>query len=138
MSRKIFLDTNIVLDLLGRRDPFYEPIAKIATMAEMGKLTLVASPITFTTVNYILAKFENTQIARQKLRQFKIICEVGPLNDQIIDKGLNASFKDFEDALQYFCALHSDCEIILTRNAKDFKNSALPIMTAEQFLKSLG
>ncbi len=137
MSKRVFIDTNIMLDFLGERKPFYESIAKIATLAEKGKLTLVVSPISFATVNYFLAKYESAEIAREKLRKFKIISEICSLDEQTIEKGLNSSMKDFEDALQYFSATESDCEIILTRNGKDFKKSLLPVMTADEFLKSL-
>ena len=137
MSKRIFIDTNIMLDFLGERKPFYEPIAKIATLAEKKKLTMVVSPISFATVNYFLAKFENQKIAREKLRKFKIISEICSLDDRTIEKGLNSSIKDFEDALQYFSASESECEIIITRNGKDFKKSSIPTMTADEFLKSL-
>ena len=65
MNKRIFIDTNIMLDFLGERDPFYEPIAKIATLAEQKKLTLVVSPISFAIVNYFLEKFENPKIAKE-------------------------------------------------------------------------
>lgn len=126
-----------MLDFLGERRPFYDPIAKIATLAEKEKLTMVVSPISFATVNYFLAKFENTEIAKEKLRKFKIISEVCSLDEQTIEKGLNSSIQDFEDALQYFSATESNCEIIITRNGKDFRKSLLPVMTADEFLKSL-
>jgi predicted nucleic acid-binding protein len=137
MSKRLFIDTNVMLDFLGERKPFYESIAKIATLGEKEKLTLVVSPISFATVNYFISKFENSKTAREKLRKFKIISEICSLNEQTIEKGLNSSFKDFEDALQYFSATESDCEIILTRNGKDFKKSLIPIMTPDEFLKSL-
>ncbi len=54
-----------------------------------------------------------------------------------VEKALNSSFSDFEDALQYFSATASNCDIIITRNAKDFRQSLLPIMSADEFLKSL-
>lgn len=137
MSKRLFIDTNIMLDLLGERGSFYTPIAKIATLAEKKKLTMVVSPISYATVNYFLAKFETPEIAKEKLRKFKIISEICSVNEQTIEKGLNSSIKDFEDALQYFCATESDCEIIITRNGKDFTKSVLPVMSAEEFLKSL-
>ena len=137
MSRRIFIDTNAVLDFLGERDPFYVPMAKIATLGEKERLTMVVSPVSFATVNYFLSKFENPRIAREKLRKFKILCEICPLDEPIIEKALNSSFKDFEDAMQYFSATRALCEIIITRNGKDFKKSLIPVMTAEEFLKSL-
>ena len=137
MSKRIFFDTNAVLDFLGERDPYYDPMAKIATLAEKDNLTMVVSPLTFATVNYFLSKFENTRIAREKLRKFKILCEICSLDEHTVEKGLNSSFKDFEDAMQYFSATQAECEIIITRNGKDFKKSLIPVMTAEEFLKSL-
>lgn len=137
MSKRIFIDTNIMIDLLGERKPFYEPIARIATLAEKEKLTMVASPISFATVNYLLSKFENPKIAKNKLSKFKVLCEICTVNEQTVEKGLNSSMKDFEDALQYFCATESGCDIIITRNGKDFKKSLLPVMTADEFLISL-
>ncbi len=137
MKKRLFLDTNVILDLLGERDPFYDAIAKVASLADKGELILVASPISFATLNYFISKFESAKIAKEKLRKFKIICEVCKLDEHIIEKGLNADFKDFEDALQYFSATDSGCDVIITRNAKDFKKSLLPVMSAEEFLSSI-
>jgi predicted nucleic acid-binding protein len=136
MSR-IFLDTNVILDLLGERVPFFDSIAKVATLADQKKLTLVVSPLSFTTTDYVLNKYESSESVLNKLRKFKIICEVCEVNEETIDKALNSSFKDFEDALQYFTALQSNCSVIITRNGKDFKHSTIPIMTAEEYLSSI-
>jgi predicted nucleic acid-binding protein len=136
MSR-IFLDTNVILDLLGERVPFFDSIAKVATLADQKKLTLVVSPLSFTTTDYVLNKYESSESVLNKLRKFKIICEVCEVNEETIDKALNASFKDFEDGLQYFTALQSNCSVIITRNGKDFKHSTIPIMTAEEYLSSI-
>lgn len=137
MKDRLFLDTNIMLDLLGQRQPFYDSIAKIATIADRGEIHLAVSALSFATVNYFLSKYENPEKAREKLRKFKIISTIVGVNELIIEKGLNSNFTDFEDALQYFCALESDCNIILTRNPKDFKTSELPLMTAEEYLASI-
>ena len=134
---RIFLDTNIILDLLAERKPFYESIAKLATLADQKKLVLVTTPLSFTTIEYILKRNENAEIVIDKLRKFKIICEVCDVNEEIIEKGLNSNFKDFEDSIQYYSAVEANCSIFITRNGKDFKNSSLPILTAEEYLKSL-
>ena len=134
---RIFLDTNVILDLLGERVPFYDSIAKVATLADQKKLTLIVSPLSFTKIDYVLNKYEIAESVLNKLRKFKIICEVCEVNEETIDKALNSSFKDFEDALQYFTALQANCSIIITRNGKDFKQATIPIMTAEEFLSSI-
>lgn len=135
--KRIFLDTNIILDLLGERHPFYESAAKLATLADKKKLIVVVSPISFATVSYILSKFELAETVKEKLRKFKIISEISTIGNDIIEKGLNSKFTDFEDALQYFSAIGSDCDILITRNGKDFKTSVIPVMSAEEYLKSI-
>ena len=136
MSR-IFVDTNVILDLLAQRAPFFDSIARLATLADQKKLILVASPLSFTTVDYVLNKYESSESVLSKLRKFKIICEVCEVNEETVEKGLNSNFKDFEDAIQYYTAVQSNCTIIITRNGKDFKNSNIPIMTAEEYLSSI-
>ncbi len=75
--------------------------------------------------------------AKGKLKKFKIISEISDLSEKIIEKGLASNFNDFEDYLQYHCALTANCKILSTRNAKDFKESEIPLMTAEEYLKSM-
>jgi predicted nucleic acid-binding protein len=137
MSKRVYLDTNVILDLLGEREPFYNSIAQIATLADQKKLQLIVSPISFATVNYFLSKFEGISIAKDKLRKFKVLCEISKIDETIMEKGLNSDFEDFEDSLQYFCAVDSECDVIISRNSKDFKNSLLPVMSAEEFIKSI-
>jgi predicted nucleic acid-binding protein len=126
-----------MLDFLGERLPFYDSIAKIATLADKRQITIVVSALSYSTVGYFLSKYEKKEVAKEKLRKFKIISEISDLNEQIIEKGLNSNFSDFEDSLQYFSAISSDCSILITRNGKDFKNSSIPVMTAEEYLKSI-
>lgn len=137
MRKRLFIDTNIILDLLGERDPFYTSAARLASLADKGLIKMVVSPISFTTVNYFLSKFATPEIAQTKLRSFKILCEVCILDEPILEKGLNSSFPDFEDSIQYFSAVNAECDIIITRNGKNFKKSLLPVMTADEFLNTL-
>lgn len=134
MRTRVFLDTNAMMDLLSERHPFYNAIAKIASLADRGQLELIVSALSYITVNYLLTKIDSQETIKDKLRKFRIISEVASLDEEIIEKALNSNFSDFEDAVQYFSALKSNCKIIITRNAKDFKESSLPIMTAEEFL----
>jgi predicted nucleic acid-binding protein len=133
----LFLDTNVILDLLTERLPFLEAISKIATLATSSEYELVATPLSFGTVNYLIAKEYGQNRAIQKLREFKIICSVCEMDEPIVEQGLHSNMKDFEDALQYFSALKAGSDVIITRNAKDFKNSHIPIMTPTEFLVSI-
>ena len=134
MKPRLFVTTNVMLDLLGERIPYYDSAAKLATLADKGEVTIVVSALSYVTVNYFLAKVENQEISKEKLWKFKVISDICALDESIIEKGLNSNFTDFEDALQYFSTLNSGCNLLITKNCKDFKESALPVMTAEEYL----
>lgn len=137
MRKKIYIDTNIMLDLLGEREGFYHDAAKLASLADQKIISVIASPISYATVNYFLSKFENSNVAREKLRKFKLVSEICTIDESIVEKSLNSNFSDFDDALHYFNAIESKCDLIITRNPKDFKYSTLPIMSPKEFLSSL-
>lgn len=134
---KLFFDTNVMLDFLGERDPFYLSSAKIATLADKGSLKVIVSALSYANLSYFLTKYEGIERTKDKLRKFKVISEICDLDALIIEKGLNSEFSDFEDSLQYFSALRTDCDIIITRNGKDFKKSQIPVMTPDEFLASI-
>ena len=126
-----------MLDFLGERDPFYISAAKIATLADKREIKIIASALSYAIISYFLTKYEGLEKTKDKLRKFKVISEICELDELIIEKGLNSDFSDFEDSLQYFSALRTECDIIITRNGKDFKKSQIPIMTPDEFLNSI-
>jgi len=136
MKDNLFLGTNIVIDLLGEREPFYESAAKIATLADKGKVQIIVSALTYSTAYYILSRYEISDVVKEKMRKFKVIAETSDLTDKIIDKGLTSKFSDFEDSLQYYCAIKSECSLIITRNGKDFKESEIPVLSPVEYLNS--
>ena len=137
MMVMLFVVTNVVLDLLGERLPFYENMAKIATLADKGLINIVVSALSYSTIFYLLSKFEASEVVKEKLRKLKVISDTADLTDRIIEKGIESNFIDFEDALQDHCAISKDCNIIITRNIKDFKESAIPVLSPTEYLKSL-
>ena len=103
---KLLIDTNIVLDLLAKREPFYEGAAMLFTLADKHKIKLTVSSLTFANTNYVLSKLKSAREAREILRRFKTLVGILNLNDKIIELSLNdEGFKDFEDGLQYYTAL---------------------------------
>jgi predicted nucleic acid-binding protein len=137
MKNRLFLDTNVVIDLLGEREPYYDNAAKIASLADKGKIQLIVSALSYSTVYYLLSRFEDKELVKEKIRKFKVIAETSDLTDKIIDKGLASKFSDFEDSLQYYCAVKMDCDILITRNGKDFKESDIPVLSPDEYLNSL-
>ena len=135
--QKIFLDTNIIIDFLGEREVFYEPAAKIMTLADRKKIKIFTSPSSISNSYYLLSKYENTKTALEKIRKFKVLCSISMMDDEVVEKAINSDFKDFEDAMQYFSALASHCDLIVTRNEKDFKNAMIPVMNGESYLQTM-
>ena len=135
--KSIFLDTNIVLDLLAHRMPFYSAAAKLFSLADKKKIKLSISALCLADTNYILSKQRPETEVRKILRNFKVLVTVLPLDDKIIDLALNSEFRDFEDAIQYLTAIENDQDLIITRNQADFKESKIPVLTAKEFIKSM-
>lgn len=134
MSR-LLIDTNIVIDLLSKRNKFYDEAAELFSRADKKELELTISSLTFANTNYILSKLKSAKEAREILRKFKVLVELLSLDDKITELALSDdNFPDFEDGLQYYSAIENQIEIIITRNKKDFKNSKIPVLTAKEFL----
>lgn len=132
---KVFVDTDIVLDLLSNREPFYSHSAHLFSEADKGKIRIHVSSLTFSNLNYILSRQYSVDQARKKLLKFKTLITVLSVTDKVVELALSSDFKDFEDGLQYFTAIENNLKTLLTRNLKDYKTSEITVMTAEQFLK---
>ncbi len=136
--RKLFIDTNIVIDLLARREPFFEESASLFSLADKKIVDLSISSFTIANTSYTLLRQMDSGKAKSILRKLRLIVNILPLDDKIVGLALNDdTFLDFEDGLQHFSALENNQDIIITRNLKYFKNSKLPAMTAKQFLESI-
>jgi len=132
---RLLIDTNIIIDLLSKREKFYGEAAELFSLADKNQLELTTSSLTFANTNYILSKLTSATESREILRKFKVLVEVLDLNDKITELALSdTNFTDFEDGLQYYSAIENEIDVIITRNKKDFKNSKIPVLTAKEFL----
>ena len=132
---KVFVDTDIVLDLLSNREPFYIHSANLFSAADKKEIKLYVSSLSFANLNYILSKQYSADQSRKKLLKFKTLVTVLSVTDKVIDLSLSSDFKDFEDGIQYFTATENNIKTLLTRNLKDYKSAQISVLTAEQFLK---
>ena len=130
----LLVDTNIVLDLLAERKEFLIEAQELFTLSDKKEVKLYVSSLTFANTFYILSQKMKLSDARKILRKFKVLVEVLPMDDKIIDLSLESDFKDFEDAIQYHTAIENDIKIIITRNLKDFKTSKIPVLTAKSYI----
>ena len=124
-----------VLDLLARREPFYDAAARLFTLAETGTLSLSVSSLSFANLFYILRKQVSGRHAQEVLRDFKQLVTVLPVDDAVVEQALQSDFTDFEDALQYFSALSGGCcNALLTRRSA-LPHAPISIFTAETYLR---
>jgi predicted nucleic acid-binding protein len=136
--KKLFVDTNIVIDLLSRREPFFEEAAILFSLADKNQIEIAVSSLTIANTSYILLRKMESNKTKSTLRKLRLIVKTLPLDDRIIELALNdETFPDFEDGLQYYTAIEHRQEVIITRNLKDFKHSRLPVLTASQFIGSI-
>lgn len=130
---RLFVDTNIVLDLLEKRNDFFEDAQELFTLADKKEVKLYVSALTIANIHFILHKHLRME-ARKVLAKFKVLVEVLPIDDKILELALVSDQKDFEDAIQYYTATENSMDVIITRNKKDFRNLSLPILTAKEYL----
>jgi predicted nucleic acid-binding protein len=131
----LLVDTNIIIDLLSKREPFYNFAAILFSLADKKLVKLNLSSLSFANTHYILTREIPENETREVLRKFKILVNVLALDDKIIDLSLNSNFKDFEDAIQYYSAIENNLDGIITRNRKDFRKSKIPVLTPEEYIK---
>ncbi len=136
--KKLFIDTNIVIDLLSRREPYYEEAANLFSLADKKQIELAVSSLTIANTSFVLGRQMDTKKAKSILRKLLLIVNILPLDDKVVGLALNdESILDFEDGLQYFSAVVNGQDLIITRNLRDFKNSKLPFMTAKQYIETI-
>lgn len=131
---KIFVDTNVVIDLLAKREPFYKEAQDLFTLSDKKEIQLFISSLTFANAYYSIVRHHKEVDAKKYLSKFKVLVTILSLEDKAIELSLASDFKDFEDGLQYFVAMDNEADVILTRNKKDFINSKIPVMTAGEYL----
>jgi len=131
---KIFLDSDVILDFLLDRKPYSDDIAEIFERSLNSDLLLCVSPTTITNLNYIIGRLQNKKQAHLKTKKILELVKVETVCESTIIKAITSRFKDFEDAVQNFCAIESDHTIILTRNIKDYKESELGILSPSEYI----
>ena len=133
--QKLFADTDISLDLLSKRLPFYNAASRLFTLADHGEIKIFVSSLSFSNLNYLLSRQFNVDQARRKLLNFKTLVTVLPVTEKTVELALSSEFKDFEDAIQYYSAKGQvGINAIITRNPKDFAVKDLAILSPDEAL----
>ncbi|MBQ6063059.1 MAG: PIN domain-containing protein [Prevotella sp.] len=133
--KRIFIDANIVIDLLCERYPWFPNTLRIFSMADFGEIELYCSSLSLGTASYLMeTKKMTSQEIFENINLFCQICTPTTVDASVVKNALDSDFKDFEDALQHYSALTVNAECIITRNKKDFSSSVIPIYELNDFI----
>ena len=136
--KHIFIDTNVVIDFLADRRPFSLDAARLFDLALEGKSKIYISAVSYNNIYYILRQSLTNNATIKLLEELAEMTEIADVTGDIIRKSLKTDFKDYEDAIQYYCALGiGKIDFIVTRNTKDFKKSTISVLTPAEAVVSL-
>lgn len=136
MKKRVFLDSDVIFDLLTDRVPHNRPAEKLFRKIDKGELEGFTSPLVYANLFYLMRKSQGGPEAKSLLRNLRLLVKVLPMGEKVVDAALDSSMADFEDAMQFHTAASAGIDIIITRNAKDFKGSNASLYTPEEFLNS--
>lgn len=131
---KVFLDTNVVLDVIARREPFAIPAARIWALAETRRIEGLVSALSFSTIYYITRRVRSRGDASAAVRLMRDIFTVITCDAAVISRAIDADLHDFEDAIQHFSAVAAGADCVVTRNTDHFPDSGAPVLSPEAFL----
>jgi len=133
----ILIDINILLDVLQKREPFYEDSARLLAAVETGRVHGFVAAHSMPTLFYLIQKGRSSAEAHSILTGLMQFILIAPVDQNTIEQALNLDFRDFEDAVQMVSALQSKVDCLITRNIKDYQVTLLPVMKPVDFLGTL-
>ena len=133
MKQKIFLDTNIVIDFLARREEF-QPAANILQLGIESKVELYVTGLTIANITYILRSQLGKEKVKEALHTLCTFIHIAPITEVEISKALETENPDVEDAIQYYSAEAIGADFIITRDPKHFKYSNIPVMKGREYI----
>jgi len=133
----LLIDTNVILDLLLKRPPFYEQAAAVLKLASKDNIQIFVSASAITDIYYIANRtIKDKQTVKNLLKRLLEIVNIATVSSKEIEMALELEWNDFEDSVQYAVAYISDMDILITRNIDDYKQSDILINTPGQILSN--
>ncbi len=134
MIKKVFIDSDVILDVATGRMPFVEQSKIALSLIENGFALGVVSSNSITNIYYVLRKISSNDKARVFIKTILKYISVITVDHDSIVTAINSKFMDFEDGVQNYCALKNQCDLILTRNTKDYTFSELQVLEPKEFV----
>jgi predicted nucleic acid-binding protein len=134
VTAKIFVDTNVLLDVLAEREPFCGDSQRIWTMSETERVEGLVSAMSFSNCYYIVRKYAGKRSADKAVKLLRDVFSPVDLTAQVLNQAMDSEFADFEDAIQFYSATHAKAGFIITRNADHFPRTSMPVLSPTEFL----
>ena len=135
---KLLIDTNIILDILLQREPYYKNAAKISILSEKGHVCSYVSASAVTDIFYVMKKeLKNKDLALELLKNILKIVHVAAVTESSIYEALDLQWDDFEDSVQYIAGQSISADYIITRNPNDFSGSNIKVLSPEEFINQI-
>ena len=132
---KILIDTNIVLDVMLRREPFYKMSLEILSLAKKDDVEEYVSASAITDIYYLAYRqLRDKGMVRKLMKELLTVVSVASVSEQEIENALSLEWNDFEDSVQYSVAFLQEMEGIVTRNPSDYKDAKMKIWKPEELL----
>ena len=133
---RVLIDTNVILDVLLKRSPFYEAAIEVLKLSVREDIQEFVSASAITDIYYIAYKnMRDKAVVRELLKKLLLIVSVAGVSEEEIQKALELGWKDFEDSVQYSVALLNEMNGLITRNVKDYSSSEIQVWEPDQFLE---
>ncbi len=134
MIKRVFIDSDIILDIATGRIPFVENSKTALSVIENGYALGFVSSNSITNIYYVLRKISSNDKARLFLKTVLKYISIITIDHESVLIALDSKFTDFEDGIQNYCALKNQCNLILTRNIKDYTFSELQVLEPGEFI----
>lgn len=134
---RLFLDINVILDVLANREPWVEDSAAVLSLLDSDEFEGIAAAHSVTTLYYLVTRHLGRRRATARILDLLELVSVAPVDQDTILKGLALGWSDFEDALQALCAVTAGADYLITRNTRDFGSASIPAVTPTEFLAML-
>jgi predicted nucleic acid-binding protein len=135
---KIFLDANILVAVLNRQYPLFSNAARIISLTENPKFQIYTSPICLAIAFYFAEKKSGTQRAKEKISLLSQKLKITTTDSEVVELATrNPKIHDFEDGLEYYSAVQSSCNVIITEDISDFYFAEIPVQDSETFIGNL-
>jgi predicted nucleic acid-binding protein len=133
----VLIDINILLDVMQKREPFYEASAALLAAVENGRIQGYVAAHSITTLFYLIQKGRSFSKARAAIISLLQFIKIAPVNQNTLEQALTLDYRDFEDAVQMISALQCKADCLITRNVKDYEPSLLPVVQPVDFLSTI-